>query len=391
MTSRMLLASDSLMIFSATVRSLPCTSRQCRGGDELTMSALHGPCHGAGYRPALEMVVQSLIVGAKRQGAEDGDREQVRHRRDGVVDAGSDARLMRRHGIDDGRGQRRDAHHHADAEDRDRAEKGPIRSAADRQGQQSEAESGDRRPDHQRPAGAEAVEHAARPARQGAHDERERQEGGAGERGGKARDLNERKRQKEEGAAERGIEEQGQHIDGAEGARAEQPERQHRVAAVRLLPNEDRHEQQACRQRQQHRRVAPAGDRRRNEAIGETSQRGECQQRAAPIQPALGLGVAAFRHMSERNPDRRQREQRVDEKNPAPAEMIDDRAAEERADGAGDRGKSGPGPDRLAALGFIECRSDDRQRARDQQRRPDALNRARQNELRRAGRQSARQ
>jgi hypothetical protein len=48
--------------------------------------------------------------------------------------------------------------------------------------------------------------------------------------------------------------------------------------------------------------------------------------------------------MSERNPDRRQREQRVDEENPAPAEMIDDRAAEERADGAGDRGKSGPGP-----------------------------------------------
>ena len=45
--------------------------------------------------------------------------------------------------------------------DRDRAEKGRIRSAADRQRQQSEAESGDRRPDHQRPAGAEAVEHAA--------------------------------------------------------------------------------------------------------------------------------------------------------------------------------------------------------------------------------------
>jgi len=93
--------------------------------------------------------------------------------------------------------------------------------------------------------------------------------------------------------------------------------------------------------------------------------------------------------MVEGNQDRRQSQQRVDEKNPAPAEVIDDRAAEERADGAGDGRKSGPGPDRLAALGFREGRADDRQRARDQQRRPDTLNRARQNELGRVGRQPA--
>jgi hypothetical protein len=59
------------------------------------------------------MIVQSLIVGAKRQGAEDRDREQVCHRRDGVVNPGGDACLMRRHGIDDSRGQRRDTDYHA--------------------------------------------------------------------------------------------------------------------------------------------------------------------------------------------------------------------------------------------------------------------------------------
>lgn len=158
------------------------------------MSVLHRVQDIAGHGSTLEVIVQSLIVCAERQGAEGGYREQVGHRRDGVVDSGRDARLVRWDDIDHGGGKRRDADDHTDANDRNRAEKGQIRLAAHRQRQQSETESRDCRSDHQQPSGAETIEHAAGPARQHAHNQRERQERGGGERREKSRDLDQRKR-----------------------------------------------------------------------------------------------------------------------------------------------------------------------------------------------------
>ena len=111
----------------------------------------------------------------------------------------------------------------------DRGEKPQYDRRVTGKRQQAEAERGDRWTNRRAASGRRSGRAPARPARQAAHDDRERQEGGAGERGRKTVHLDQRKRQKEECAAERGIKEQGQQIDGAEGARAKQSERQHRA------------------------------------------------------------------------------------------------------------------------------------------------------------------
>src|SRR6266849_9985898 len=80
--------------------------------------------------------------------------------------------------------------------------------------------------------------------------------------------------------------------------------------------------------------------------------------------------------MTPGNPDGRHCEEWVDQKDGLPGEVVDDPAAQQRADRGRDCGKSGPSTDRPSSLGIWERGADNRERTRNQKRRPDALNRA---------------
>ena len=70
------------------------------------------------------------------------------------------------------------------------------------------------------------------------------------------------------------------------------------------------------------------------------------------------------------------RERHVEEEHRAPAHVLDQPAADDRADRGGDRAESRPRADRAPALGVVERRADDREAARHEERRADALQRA---------------
>src|SRR5262249_14125850 len=103
------------------------------------------------------------------------------------------------------------------------------------------------------------------------------------------------------------------------------------------------------------------------------SQSGKRQGRAAPVEGWGSLGVTALDDVAHREQDRGERDQRIDEEDPAPRRMVDDEAAQHRTDRGEDGREAGPGPDRFAALGLVERCPDDRQRTRGQEGGSDTL------------------
>jgi hypothetical protein len=367
---RMLSASDCLITASASLRS----SSSCAFA---LGSITNFPRASAMACVAAGAMVERAVVDAERNSAEDRDREQVRDGGDRVVDSRGRARLTGRHGIDDGCRQGGDCHGHAEPKHDHRQQEGHgVRACGAGPCQQQEAKRGNRGPDDERRPGAETVEQPAGPARERRHDDREGQEHGAGQRRRIAMHLNQQVGQKEEGSAQASVEQKRQKIDAAECGGAKQAERHHRRAAAAFLPDKSDQQQRAGGERRDDGRM-PSQLRRCHQPEHQAAQPGERQRGSAPIEARRGLGIAALRNMSQRNPDRRQRDERIDEEDPAPAGVIDDEPAHERADGRRDRGEAGPGPDRLATLSFAERCPDDRQRAGDQQGGSGALNGAR--------------
>ena len=69
--------------------------------------------------------------------------------------------------------------------------------------------------------------------------------------------------------------------------------------------------------------------------------------------------------------------------------MLDEPAAQDRADGGGDGGEAGPGADGAAAICFVECGADDGEAAGHKKRGAQALHGSRQNQFVNAGRETA--
>ena len=162
--------------------------------------------------------------------------------------------------------------------------------------------------------------------------------------------LDQRERQKEERARERGIEQQRQQIDRRKGARPEQLERQHRCEAAPFGPQESGEQQHAAGERCGNSSIGQAEIRRGHQSEAHAAETKQRQDGALPIERPRRLRIDAFGDLAEHDPDRRQRQDRVDQKNPAPAEMIDHPPAQQRPDRGGDGQKAGPGSDRLAAF-----------------------------------------
>jgi hypothetical protein len=111
----------------------------------------------------------------------------------------------------------------------------------------------------------------------------------------------------------------------------------------------------------------------RGEAVGERSEGDRAEGGTDEVQLLRRARVRGLRHMSHRDKNHDQREREVDEEHQAPGGDLDEPAAKERPDGAGQTGKPRPGADRTHPVLGGERRLQDRQRPGRQQGGADSL------------------
>ena len=222
-------------------------------------------------------------------------------------------------------------------------------------------------------AGADPLRQRPGPGREQQHQQGHRQRGGAGlDRGVAERDLEEGDEQEEE-AAERRVDDEGDAVGGAELARAEDLQRQHRVGAAALVDEEgDEGEDAAGRSDEDRRRGAPF--RRLDQRVGGAGEAERRQHGAAEVEAATGGDrVAALGHVPGRRPGDEGADRQVDQEDRPPGDRPDQVAAEQRPDRRRDPAQPRPGADRAGAVAGPEAGLDDRQAARGQQRPADPL------------------
>ena len=130
-------------------------------------------------------------------------------------------------------------------------------------------------------------------------------------------------------------------------------------------------------------RAHPAALGRLDDAVDERHQRADRQQRARQRRSGPGCGSRLSGTSRIAGGEGDERDGHVDEEDRGPVEVLEQQAAEERAEADADRGHAGPDADRLAALLAREDVGDDRQRRRHDQRAADAHGGADGDELRR--------
>ena len=155
------------------------------------------------------------------------------------------------------------------------------------------------------------------------------------------------------------------------------PERDHR----RLVPRLDHDErcEQGARGDQQPDRAAarPADVRRLRDRVHEECEVPGCGDRAARVEAAQA-GDAALADERPRQREHERADRHVDEEDPLPAGVLREDAAHQHAGRGAAAGHGAPDPERLVALrALLERRRDDRERRRRDDRRADALHRAR--------------
>ena len=116
----------------------------------------------------------------------------------------------------------------------------------------------------------------------------------------------------------------------------------------------------------------------------DAAQAKDGERGATPVDPGRSRRVAALVHESQRQHEHDDRERHVQKKHRAPADVFDQPAAAHRADRRRDRAESRPGADRSAALALIERGADDREAPRHEEGGADALQRAADDQSRRA-------
>ncbi len=114
------------------------------------------------------------------------------------------------------------------------------------------------------------------------------------------------------------------------------------------------------------------------------------ERRAGPVDGRLPAADPYVGQAGEREHERDQRDRHDQEEDGSPRRGVDQDAAQDGPAGAGDGGDGRPGADGAAALGARKAGADERQAVRYQQGRPDALHRARGDQLRRVRREAGR-
>ena len=160
------------------------------------------------------------------------------------------------------------------------------------------------------------------------------------------------------GAGERGLLEE-RHVE-------------HRLGLVQLREDERGEQHDGGREEADGRAAAPApvaAAQQREDERKETS--GE-EHEAEQVEAAMLL-VARLVQVGERAEDAEGSDRQVDEEDPAPAGVLGQEAADERADRDGEPDRRAPDPERGAALAAVELLREDRERDREHRRAADAL------------------
>ena len=332
---------------------------------------------------------------------EQGRRDEAGDTGHRVVDPRGRAHVGLVDGAHHGRGQRCHAEGEAEREHGQRRQHHACvaKVAAAQPQQQREAGGDDARADGEQQARRAALGQAASGARAEAHRQRQWQEGSASLRGRVAAGSDQGVGQQHHQATKGRVKEERQQGDADEAPSAEEGERHHRpLAEVPLQPHEagqqDHAEDEGARGRS---RVAGAGRCRgwhaamsgqQREADGEQGQAAGGEQRACPVE-RRGVFAPAFLDASncEHGGDCGHRQ--VDEEDRAPARGIDEPAAGQRAERAGDGAGRGPGADGPAARLAAEGRPEQGQAGRHQEGRAQALQHAGREQGREAGGEGA--
>ena len=170
---------------------------------------------------------------------------------------------------------------------------------------------------------------------------------------GEPRDLLQEDHEEEEQDRETAVQREGLQVADREVPAAEQLELQHRLRGVALVGDEREHGEHTADQRHEGRRAAPA-------VVGLLDQREH--DAAEPEDAEDGTRVVDLpardrqrsRDRDEDQDERRHDDGDVQREDPAPAELVDDQPARERADDAGDRAPGKPAADGRAALLLAE-------------------------------------
>ena len=307
------------------------------------------------------------VAGEARDHRQQGDREEASDPGHGVVDAGGDARVAcvgsREH-----RGRdRRDDEGQPGGEDEDRRQYGrDVGVPRVDLGHQQEAHGDHQRPDREWDPRTDSLSQGTGAGREGEHHRGDRQGRRPGlDRRVAHRDLEEGDHEEEE-PAKRCVHDERDEVRGAELARAEDVQRQHRVRASFLGDDE--------RRERGHTDDAGERDHRRHPAwtldqgIGGPGKAQRRERGTATVEPSSDVGVERLRHVPGRGHAHEDAQREVDQEDRPPGHGVDEVSAQERADGRRHATEPGPRADGPRPISRPEARLDHRQASGSQQR-----------------------
>src|SRR4029077_4431296 len=117
------------------------------------------------------------------------------------------------------------------------------------------------------------------------------------------------------------------------------------------------------------------------EKSGNQASESSCRQNGSCPIYLFRFRSAAFRNRKERYRENGRCRRQVQKEGPAPRGILNEQSAEDGTKGAGNRSEAGPDADGSTARVFVERSADDRETARNQQRRANPLNATRDDEL----------
>src|SRR5262249_59881496 len=114
--------------------------------------------------------------------------------------------------------------------------------------------------------------------------------------------------------------------------------------------------------------------------IDDAGETGGREERAWPVERSRLRPTPALGDLAQRDRDDGSGEREIDHERPAPREMVDQPAAEDRADRGGHRAEPGPGPDGPAPLLLVERGRENREASGHEERAADSLDAAERDE-----------
>src|SRR6185312_13026417 len=228
--------------------------------------------------------------------------------------------------------------------------------------------------------GAIPVKKPTGPPRQNEHQQNERQKGRPSLRRRIALHLNQVQREIEKQPAQRAIEKQGQNVGRSEIAGTKQAERHHWRRGACLPKKEADHRQ----------RTDYSCDWRRfKQSENDSAQTDGHQQPSWPVDSHIRLRCAAFRNFPQRQNQHHQPEGEIEEEDPSPRAILDEKPTERGSYRSSDRRESRPRADCASSFLLGKMSADQGQTARYQQRSSHALKAPGENQLDNVRREAA--